>query len=540
MSSSKQNEIEEKYPVCRSIMGFENWNRLFDKGADALSPEVFPDQLALRMDGAAIPAFMPELARLEWKLNSLVSINGAMAQAIEHLSVNPTVELLALSWKNLPPIFNLQSDQLAATPEPGEELVFIWRHPLTGAAVVQAASEEDLLVLKMMIEGIAPEEAARSGKAAIGVIDAAVDRAVHKGILMRPRPLLRRDPAFFPSANEGKEEFLISSVFTLQWHITQACDLHCKHCYDRSRRSPLELQKGLSILDDLRTFCRTKRVRGHVSFTGGNPFLYPHFYQLYRGAAERGLDTAILGNPVSPEEIRELIAIRVPAFFQVSLEGLPEHNDSIRGSGHFGRVMDFLESLRDLGIYAMVMLTLTNDNINQVLPLAEILRDRVDSFTFNRLSPVGEGANLHLPSAAAYAAFLESYLDAEKQNRILSLKDNLLNILHYQNGRDLFGGCTGFGCGAAFNFMALLPDGEVHACRKFPSLIGNAFERPLSEIYDSERAQAYRTGSAACRNCLIRPVCGGCLAVVHGCGLDVFKDRDPYCFLDRFPSQAPA
>ena len=31
-----------------------------------------------------------------------------------------------------------------------------------------------------------------------------------------------------------------------------------------------------------------------------------------------------------------------------------------------------------------------------------------------------------------------------------------------------FGGCTGFGCGAAFNFMAVLPDGEVHACRKVP------------------------------------------------------------------------
>ena len=491
------------------------------------------------MDGAAIPAFMPELARLEWKLNSLISINGAMAQASEHLSVNPTVELLALSWKNLPAIFNLQSDGLAATPEPGEELVFIWRHPLTGAAVVQAASEEDLLVLKMMIEGIAPEEAARSGKAAVGVIDAAVDRAVHKGILMRPRPLLRRNPAFFPSANEGKKEFLISSVFTLQWHITQACDLHCKHCYDRSRRSPLELQKGLSILDDLRVFCKSKQVKGQVSFTGGNPFLYPHFYELYRAAAERGLDAAILGNPVSREEIRDLIAIRVPSFFQVSLEGLPEHNGAVRGAGHFDRVMDFLGLLREQGIYSMIMLTLTKDNMNQILPLAEILRNRVDSFTFNRLSQVGEGANLRPPSAADYVSFLGGYLETESHNPIMALKDNLINILHYQNGRDLFGGCTGFGCGAALNFMALLPDGEVHACRKFPSLIGNAFERPLSEIYDSERGQAYRTGSAACRNCPIRPVCGGCLAVVHGCGLDVFKDRDPYCFLGRLLSQAP-
>jgi selenobiotic family peptide radical SAM maturase len=531
-----RDEIERIFRVCRSILGSEMWSRVLKTAGEVGNPEAFPERLALVGD---IPGFLPELARIEWKRHKLAAYEAAPLQPVNELSLNPTVQLINLSWKNLPALLNPQGDGATPPPEPGEGLALIWRDFQTGEIAVQTPSGEDLLALKMVIENIDSEEAARSGKVAIGVIDAALDRAVHKGILIRPRPLLRRNPAFFPSASEGKEEFLTSPVFTLQWHITQACDLHCQHCYDRSRRSPLELPKGLAVLDDLRTFCRSRQVRGQVSFTGGNPFLYSHFFELYRAAAERGLEAAILGNPVSQEEIRELIAIRVPAFFQVSLEGLPEHNDSIRGSGHFGRVMDFLELLRELGIYAMVMLTLTKDNINQVLPLAEILRGRVDSFTFNRLSQVGEGANLRPPSAAAYAVFLKSYLDAEKQNRILSLKDNLINILHYQNGRDLFGGCTGFGCGAAFNFMALLPDGEVHACRKFPSWIGNAFERPLSEIYDSEKAEAYRTGSAGCRNCPIRPVCGGCLAVVHGCGLDVFKDRDPYCFLNRLPPQSP-
>jgi sulfatase maturation enzyme AslB (radical SAM superfamily) len=33
-----------------------------------------------------------------------------------------------------------------------------------------------------------------------------------------------------------------------------------------------------------------------------------------------------------------LISIQMPSFFQVSLEGLAEHNDNIRGRGHFERV----------------------------------------------------------------------------------------------------------------------------------------------------------------------------------------------------------
>ena len=192
--------------------------------------------------------------------------------------------------------------------------------------------------------------------------------------------------------------------------------------------------------------------------------------------------------------------------------------------------MEFLTVLRELGIYSMVMLTLTRDNLDQVLPLAEILRGRTDSFTFNRLSQVGEGAKLQLPSPEAYRAFLESYLSAAETNPIQALKDNLINILYFQKGADLFGGGTGFGCGAAFNFLTVLPDGEVHACRKFPSFLGNVLEQSLGKIYDSELAERYRAGSGACRACAIRPVCGGCLAVVYGHGLDIFKDRDPYCF----------
>jgi len=41
------------------------------------------------------------------------------------------------------------------------------------------------------------------------------------------------------------------------------------------------------------------------------------------------------------------------------------------------------------------MLTLTRANLDQVLPLTEILQGRVDLFTFNRLALVGEGASLY-------------------------------------------------------------------------------------------------------------------------------------------------
>ena len=167
-----------------------------------------------------------------------------------------------------------------------------------------------------------------------------------------------------------------------------------------------------------------------------------------------------------------MAVIGKPLYYQVSLEGLEAHNDEIRGAGHFRRVLSFLESLRRFEIPAMVMLTLTRANLPQVLPLAEVLRPLADGFNFNRLALFGEGAQLELPKPEAYRSFLADYLEATFHNPVLSLKDNLCNILLERQGLEQFGGCTGFGCGAAFNFLTLLSDGEVHACRKLPSLIG--------------------------------------------------------------------
>jgi selenobiotic family peptide radical SAM maturase len=268
-----------------------------------------------------------------------------------------------------------------------------------------------------------------------------------------------------------------------------------------------------------------------VSFTGGNPSLHRHFADLYRAASERGFCISILGNPMEREKIEHLISIQKPSCFQVSLEGLQEHNDAIRGRGHFQRVLDFLKVLRELNVFSMVMLTLTESNMKDVIPLAGILNEYADRFHFNRLSMVGEGARLALPGKEDYRAFLGSYREAMQEYPVLGMKDNMLSIMQYRRGREPFGGCTSYGCGAAFNFLAVLSDGEVHACRKFPSPVGNIYCQSLAEIYDSPEAQRYRAGCIACHGCKLHPVCGGCLAVAYSLGLDFFQEKDPYCFI---------
>ncbi|MEW6521518.1 MAG: thio(seleno)oxazole modification radical SAM maturase SbtM [Thermodesulfobacteriota bacterium] len=524
------------FPVCFSSLS-PGQRQLLTGSDETFVPGRFPATVAALQESLQLPAYFAELARLELALFQVRETGtAAMPALVDRLTINPTLQLLQLGWKNLLSLLPEAGLAGEGPLRPEEELILIYCRPATGKVVMRPANDGDLLALKIMVEQIPPEAAAAEGQVTVGRIDRVLDLAAAEGLLLKPPSAICRNPQTFPRGEDIPAAYFTAPVFTLQWHITQVCDLHCKHCYDRSDRMALPLDRGLAILDDLRGFCRAHQVQGQVSFSGGNPLLYPHFLELYQGAVDRGLLAAILGNPAPRAVMEKILAIHKPEFFQVSLEGLQEHNDYIRGKGHFARVLDFLELLQELGIYSMVMLTLTRDNLEQVLPLAELLRDRVDLFTFNRLAMVGEGASLQSVQPQDYAGFLSKYLAAARQNPCMSRKDNLMNIILRRENLPLFGGCAGYGCGAAFNFFTILPDGEAHACRKFPSYIGNAFEQGISAIYHGEPARRYRAGSAACAPCPIRPVCGGCLAVVHGFGLDVCQDKDPYCFFAEAPA----
>ncbi len=493
-------------------------------------PEEFSGLLAPTTKGSGIPEYLSDLARLEFAIHMTAFTDTSIPDEIDAPDTNPTLQIITVSWKGL---VSLLSGEKDVSVMEGQEMVMLWKDCKNRDVRIKTASDEDLLVLKIVVEGLETDALTKAGNISVNAVEDAFDRAAEKGIIYKPQSGIRRDVITSVVYDQVFDQFLSASMFTLQWHVTQTCDLHCRHCYDRSDRSQMKFEEALKILDDFRSFCKSKHVRGQISFSGGNPFLYPRFAELYHAAADQGFTLAILGNPSPKEKLEELVAIQKPSFFQVSLEGLEEHNDYMRGSGHFSRVMGFLQILRELNIYSMVMLTLTKENIGQVIPLAERLRGLAGTFNFNRLSMVGEGANLKLPSKDEYMTFLSAYRKAAEDNPIMGIKDNLFNILYHRDGKEYCGGCTGFGCGAAFNFISVLPEGEAHACRKFPSLIGNVLQDGIAGAYDSEAAKRYRAGCASCESCAIRPVCGGCLALSYSHGQDIFEDRDPFCFIGQ-------
>ena len=292
-----------------------------------------------------LPPYLPDLARIEWAHYQVVAEpNPALPRSGPGI-VNPSLELVQCHWRNLTLLVTGAGG--AAAVAAGEELVAVWRDT-SGRVYLEPASPGDLAALKVLMEDMTPEVAARQAGVASHTIDAVLRQARRRSLILAPPSALRRDPARFAPGLKVPDEFNASQIFTLQWHLTQACDLHCRHCYDRSTRTIPTLAQGLEVLRQVREFCRARRVGGQISFTGGNPFLHPHFYDFYRAAIDLSFGCIILGNPVTEKQLEELTSIGKPLYYQVSLEGLEAHNDEIRGPGNFQRVLSFLETWRQL------------------------------------------------------------------------------------------------------------------------------------------------------------------------------------------------
>jgi selenobiotic family peptide radical SAM maturase len=417
----------------------------------------------------------------------------------------------------------------------GQNVLLSRPDPITGRDRKEVAGADELLGLKIVTERLSITELAREHKLPARFLYRLLSRLDRRGILQAPPTLLRRDAGVFGSTVD--DDWLTATTFGLLLQVTNTCNLHCRHCYDRSRRADMTVAQAAHVLDELERFCQRHWTEAHIDFTGGNPVLHRHFHEMYQEAVRRGYAVPIVGNPVPREQLDALCRIKPPAVYQVSLEGRRTHNDWVRGAGSYDRAMAFLGMLREAGVESSVMLTATGKNLGEILPLAALLEGRTNGFSFARLSRSGEGAALDQPDPARYRAFLQRYVEKAARSPISTFKENLINLTLAESGQDLFEGCTGVGCGAAFNFLAVLPDGGVYACRKFPSLIGNIYEQSLEEIYYSTEAARYRRGMRTCDGCPIRHACGGCMAVAQRPTEDISAAYDHFCWRRRTPAQ---
>lgn len=341
-----------------------------------------------------------------------------------------------------------------------------------------------------------------------------------------------------------------SRIFLLQWHITDRCNWNCKHCYQKGEY--LENEAGIEdlihILDNFTNALKIWGIRGLINITGGEPFIRNDFFQLLEKIYERRDVIERIGILTNGSLITKQIAKRLKDFevqmVQVSLEGMKNINDKIRGKDSFEKIINSAKILVDEGIPEVVISFTSNKrNFKDFHKVVELGRKiGVNRVWTDRLVPYGHGKGLEkdMLEPMEVKEFYESINKISKQ-----LKENG-GTTQVPTTRSLYflaGSEHHYICPAADRSIVCMPNGDVFPCRRMPIIVGNLLKQDFFEIwYGNEILWKLRDRNeinSLCRKCKHFEEClGGARCISYGYCDNPFVP-DPQCWIafNKLPTQ---
>lgn len=336
----------------------------------------------------------------------------------------------------------------------------------------------------------------------------------------------------------------------LQWHVTNRCNFRCAHCYQEGYAGEeLALADLAGILRQftglLDSWSRSsgRRVRGHITVTGGEPLLRDDFFDLLAlfAAGSRQFSFAILtnGSLIETDVARRLRRLR-PHFVQVSIEGSRATHEQIRGPGSFQRAVAALGLLRRHGVRTMISFSAHRGNFREFPEVARLGRELgVWRVWADRVIPCGSGQSMKDQVLTPQETREFFHLMRDARDRFQRPHFRRTEIAMHRALQFLVGGGTPYRCTAGDSLLAVMPQGDLYPCRRMPIRIGNVQKTPLAELYaQSDVLRALRCRdrtSEGCQGCAYARFCGGGLRCLSYAVTGNPYSADPGCWHAAVP-----
>jgi len=333
--------------------------------------------------------------------------------------------------------------------------------------------------------------------------------------------------------------------FFIQWHLSEACNLSCRHCYQGERGSdemslPEIRKTAAEAADMIKEWSSAYGISfsPSMNITGGEPFLRSDLFDILQAVRDEGFAVYLLTNGTLVDEARaRALADLGVSGVQVSIEGPEEIHDAIRGRGSFAGV----ERLVDAGVPVTLNVTLSALNARHVRRIVAFgSHAGASRIGFSRLVPSGRGRTLlrHMLPESEVRQLYASLLSLDLASLEIVTGDPIAAQMDKPAARDA-GGVAMSGCAAALSGLTIMPNGNVLPCRRLPLSLGNVRRDSLRGLWaESPVLEALRDRSryrGRCGACRRWAVCRGCRAVAYAWsrsrGKDDFLADDPQCFL---------
>jgi len=263
-------------------------------------------------------------------------------------------------------------------------------------------------------------------------------------------------------------------------HITGRCNLQCRHCF-LGEPTPRELDSA-RLFRLAGEFADLQGLRFIVS--GGEPLLHSAFGEINDRIRDYPFRSILLSNGTLIDDARAR-ALRFHEV-QVSIDGLEQSHDLIRGRGAFRRAVDGLSRLADTGIDISVATMVHRANIDGF----DELREFLGAFPLKSWS-------VDVPCLTGNFA---------GGGELAAAPEEAASKVAFSFGGGYYGSSGEYACGA--HLAAVMADGSVCKC-------GHYGDRPAGQIDEGlaaawSRMPRLRRADLSCRCSHIKSCRGGC------------------------------
>lgn len=325
-----------------------------------------------------------------------------------------------------------------------------------------------------------------------------------------------------------------------QWHITDACNFRCRHCYqdDFTKNSELGLADLIKVYRNIVSGAGDKKIA--INLTGGEPFLKKEFFELlaYLDRQDETGELAVItnGSLINEKLLKKLGSARKLRQIKVSLDGATERtNDSIRRPGSFRAVVENINLIQEkTGLETVLMLTAMRSNSYELPALFQLCRDlKVDGLIIERFIPLGQSRGLKA-----------EVIGKDEWRRIVKDIFEFLELWHEDNDvipckafwikfKDDGAELLGAECNLGEDSFAILPNADLLPCRRFDLKIGNLLKEDFLDIVKNSDILKDITDKSKlkgkCGSCHLEN-CRGCRALAYAIGKDYLAE-DELCWI---------
>jgi MoaA/NifB/PqqE/SkfB family radical SAM enzyme len=290
--------------------------------------------------------------------------------------------------------------------------------------------------------------------------------------------------------------------------ISSNCLLNCAHCYlGKKENKFIETKKVLEIIDEL-----SELGVDYIQLTGGEPFLHPDFIKIVSRIAEKNIRLAITTSGFLPEKKEENLAIlkkiNCDCFLQVSIDGIEQTHDSIRGKKSYKKTIDFIKHAVKLNIPVNIATVVQKKNINEIEQIVKNMK--LLGVKKVRLSPLMEQGYGKGEEIVDNEIIKELVINLNTLYRVPDFE-----IIATEESVDYID-CNKSNCGCGSEILTIDPELNIYSCLLYRKPFDNLTETKLTRIlrkYSVTNYNLMAPNKRDCFGCEKIEYCKGCITL---------------------------